>query len=103
MTPAANRKQGLSRAWGRLHQDIVRGEEPLAPAPAPAPIAEPERKTGAPAQVKTADRTDTRIVNLRLPREVHRDLKRLAAEEERTLRNLALEAITAYIQRRKTR
>ena len=109
--------KSMTDSFRHLHQEHVGEERPTPPAPAtapsnPAPAARPTpvpaaAKPKAPATAtaspkpKDAATEKTKNLHIRIPESVHKALRRMSAETDRTHRDLVADAIDSYVAKYK--
>lgn len=112
--------KSMTDSFKRLHEEHVGDERPAPPAPnpapaapAPAPTAPPPaaRPTPVPAATKAKtmpaapkpepDAEKTKNLHIRIPESVHKALRRMSAETDRTHRDLVADAIDSFVSKYK--
>ena len=109
-------KNSMTESFRQLHHERVGNERPTPPAPAPAPApapstppsaarptpvpATPKAKATATAKAKPATEK-TKNLHIRIPESVHKALRRMSAETDRTHRDLVANAIDSFVSKYK--
>ncbi|MDE0456113.1 MAG: hypothetical protein OXI15_02360 [Chromatiales bacterium] len=98
----------MTDSFRQLHQEHVGDERPTPPAPnpAPAPPAPSTRPTPVPTTAKakapsTPTPEKTKNLHIRIPENVHKALRRMSAETDRTHRDLVADAIESFVAKYK--
>ena len=97
MTPTPRRRTGLASAWSDTHRRVVGDQRPEPPKPSGGK-AEVGAAGAAPA---AANGRNWKYLSARLPADVHKTLRRLSVEKEISLQDMVVEALRAYVERRK--
>ena len=102
MTPATTSgRTSLANAWTETHKRVVGKDRPAPPGNTPA--TEPQRQK-APQPKKHAApsaATDFKFLNVRVPSEIHKTIRKLSVEDDKSLQTIVIEALTAYATSRK--
>lgn len=110
--------KSMTDSFRRLHEEHVGDERPTPPAPAPAPAATATPTPAPPAPPATARPTPvpaatkakttpapkpekTKNLHIRIPESVHKALRRMSAETDRTHRDLVADAIDSFVSKYK--
>ena len=102
MTPATTSgRTSLANAWTETHKRVVGKDRPAPPGNTPAtepqrPKAPQPKKHAAPSAA-----TDFKFLNVRVPSEIHKTIRKLSVEDDKSLQTIVIEALTAYATSRK--
>ena len=90
MSPTSTpKRQNLAAAWGKTHERVVGRQRP-APPDATA-LAEP-----TPAPGPASPPGSFKHLNLRIPSEVHKSLRKISIDDDKSLKAVVIEALTRY-------
>ena len=105
--------KSMTDSFRQLHKEHVGSERPTPPPPptpppiAPAPAARPTPSATAPkAKAPAAPKPEpaaekTKNLHIRIPESVHKALRRMSAETDRTHRDLVADAIDSFVSKYK--
>ena len=102
MTSATHFRTHIARdAWTATHERVVGKNRPAPPGNTPAtepqrPKAPQPKKHAAPSAA-----TDFKFLNVRVPRKIHKTIRKLSVEDDKSLQTIVIEALTAYATSRK--
>ena len=102
MTPATTSgRTSLANAWTATHERVVGKDRPAPPGNTPAtepqrPKAPQPKKHAAPSAA-----TNFKFLNVRVPSEIHKTIRILSVEDDKSLQTIVTEALTAYATSRK--
>ena len=90
MSPTSTpKRQNLAAAWGKTHERVVGRQRPAPPDAATLverpPAPEPARTPGG-----------FKHLNLRIPSHVHKSLRKISIDDDRSLKAVVIEALTRY-------
>ena len=97
MTPSSNTQPGLTAAWAKTHERVVGKKRPGQPDANPSGAGEPPADPGP-----KPERTNFKVLNIRIPRDVHKTLRRISIETEESLQNTVIRALSEYAAARST-
>ena len=92
MTPSTTSRPKLTAAWDKTHERVVGGKRPSPPAGGD--------QDDAPATVRKTERTEFKVLNIRIPKDVHKTLRRISIETEQSLQSIVIQALAQYAQKR---
>lgn len=96
MTPSTTSRPKLTTAWDKTHERVVGGKRPGPPA------AGEEQNDAAtpPASAPKTERTEFKVLNIRIPKDVHKMLRRISIDTEQSLQSIVVQALAQYAQKR---
>lgn len=95
MTPSTTSRPKLTAAWDKTHERVVGGKRPSPPAG-----GEDQNDAPATAPAPKTERTQFKVLNIRIPKDVHKTLRRISIETEQSLQSIVIQALAQYAQKR---
>ncbi|MCY4508137.1 MAG: hypothetical protein OXG35_14445 [Acidobacteria bacterium] len=92
MTPTTTTKPKLTAAWDKTHEPVVRDSRSKAASAAGTAL----EGSPVPGPAPKAERTDFKVLNMRIPKNIHKILRRISIETEDSLQNTAIRALSEY-------
>lgn len=90
MSPTSTpKRQNLAAAWGKTHERVVGGQRPAPPEPAALPAPGPAPRPASPPG-------GFKHLNLRIPSDVHKNLRKISIDDDKSLKAVVIEALTRY-------
>lgn len=89
--------ESLKERQARLAEKL-KTEPPKTPIQEVNPVAQPEAKSTAKASAATVD--DLVQLNSKIPKALHKAIRRISVEEEIEIRDIVREALEAYVKGR---
>lgn len=89
--------ESLKERQARLAEKL-KTEPPKTPIQEVNPVAQPEIKSAAKATTATVD--DLVQLNTKVPKALHKAIRRISVEEEIEIRDIVREALEAYVKGR---
>ena len=97
MTPSTTSRPKLTAAWDKTHERVVGGKRPSPPA-----VGEEQNDAPAtpPASAPKTEQTEFKVLNIRIPKDVHKMLRRISIDTEQSLQSIVIQALAQYAQKR---
>ena len=87
MTPTTSTSRPkLTAAWAKTHERVVGGKRPTPPGTSGSDEDAPLK----------AERTNFKVLNIRIPKDIHKALRRISIEAEDSLQNTVIRALAEY-------
>ncbi len=97
MTPSTTSRPKLTTAWDKTHERVVGGKRPSPPA---AGEEQNDAPATPPASAPKMERTEFKVLNIRIPKDVHKMLRRISIDTEQSLQSIVIQALAQYAQKR---
>lgn len=92
MTPSTSTSRPkLTAAWAKTHERVVGGKRPTPPGTSGSDEDAPLTANGP-----KAERTNFKVLNIRIPKDIHKALRRISIEAEDSLQNTVIRALAEY-------
>lgn len=97
MTPSTTSRPKLTAAWDKTHERVVGGKRP---SPPPAVEDQNDAPAPPPPPAPKMERTEFKVLNIRIPKDVHKTLRRISIDTEQSLQSIVIQALAQYAQKR---
>ena len=91
MTPTSTSRPKLTAAWAKTHERVVGTKRPTSPGTSgsddDAPLTAPAPKV---------ERTNFKVLNIRIPKDIHKALRRISIDADESLQNTVIRALAEY-------
>ena len=91
MTPTSTSRPKLTAAWDKTHERVVGAKRPTPPGTSGSDEDAPST-----AAATKAERTNFKVLNIRIPKDIHKALRRISIDADESLQNTVIRALAEY-------